>query len=594
MTVQDAPGREANWVDVPAEEVSDVLVASMALGGVDQLFFTSGSEIAFWQEATAKAHALKRPAPRLVTVLHENVTLNAALGYTMVSGRPAATAVHVELGTLAYGAGIHTASRGGYPVLITSGAAPRAYPGTMRGARSNGPYIWAQEIRDQGGILRQYVKWDHRLETQDDAGLIISRALQVALSAPSGPVYLCIPPEVAMRRVSGARFPTLSHLALPEPPSPDPDGIRQLARWLVESRQPMIITNRAGRDPAAVPALVRLAELLAIPVHDGPPFTDRLNFPFDHPLHRSGPPLSDADVVLVVEAQVPWVPGKSGPARDSKVAFIGIDPIASSIPTVEFTADLRLQTDAARALNELYEAAARSLDAAGRRRVAERFERIRQRRAAQEREAEDLALEAGRSTEIQPRWLCHELGRLVDREAILIDDSLSSSSLVQRYYRGDRAGSFFRSGGSAGGWGVGAAVGAKMAAPQRDVVLAVGDGYYMFGVPYAALWTAKAYGAPFLAVVFQNRSYATGTLQVEEFYPGGYAARAGFEGGRFEPGIDFAKEAEACGCYGENVAASGEVAAALRRALEATRNGIPAVVAVELPRLGAQPIAPRA
>ncbi len=581
-----ASGRDAGWAEVSAEEVSDVLVAAMALGGVDHLFFTSGSEIMFWQEATAKARALARPSPRLVNVLHENVTLNAAIGYTMVSGRPAATAAHVDIGTLSYGGAIHTASRGGYPVLITAGAAPRAYPGTMRGAREDGPYYWLQETPDQGGIVRQYVKWDHRLELQDNPGLIVSRALQVALSEPAGPVYLAVPREVAMLPASGARFPTVTQLGLPVAPCADLDGIRELARWLVESESPVIITCRAGRSLAAVPALVRLAELLAIPVHDGPPWTDCLSFPFDHPLHRSGPPLEEADVVLVVDAEVPWIPGVGGPHRGAKVAFVGPDPIAARIPTVEFTADLRLQGASAKALDQLHDAVAGLLDGPRRRRIAERFERLKRRRAEQEADAERLALEAGRSEIVEPRWLCHELGRVVDREAILLDDALSSSGLVQRYYRGDRPGAFFRSGGSAGGWGIGAALGAKLAAPERDVVLAVGDGYYMFGVPSAALWTAKAYAAPFLAVVFQNGSYSTGTTQVEEYYPGGYSARSGFEGGTFEPCPDFAKEAESVGCYGENVIRSADVGPALRRGLDMTRRGVPAVVAVELPRLG--------
>lgn len=578
-----------DWSRTPAEEVSDVLVAAMAAGGIEHLFFSSGSEIMFWQEATAKAQALGRPSPRLVTILHENVTLNAALGYTMVARRPAATAAHVDIGTLAYGGAIHTASRGGYPVLITAGAGPRAYPGTMRGARSDGPYYWLQEIPDQGGIVRQYVKWDHRLETQDNPGLIVSRALQVALSAPPGPVYLVVPREIAMAPVTGAHFPTLAQLGVPALPTADPDGIRQLARWLVDSENPVIVSCRAGRDPAAVDALVRLAELLAIPVHDGPPWTDRLNFPFDHPLHRSGPPLSEADVVLVVEAQVPWVPGVDGPGREARVAIVGMDPIAERIPTVEFTADLRLEADAAKALDQLFDAAAALLDVPRRKRVSERFERLRRRRMEQEREAERLALEAGRSDVIQPRWLAHELGVLVDREAILLEDALSSSGLVQRYYRGSRPGSFFRSGGSAGGWGIGAAVGAKLAAPDRDVVLAVGDGYYMYGVPFAALWTARAYGAPFLAVVFQNRTYSTGTTQVDEFYPGGYAARADYPGGVFDPSPDFAKEADSVGCYGENVTTPAEVGPALRHGLEMARRGTPAVVAVELPRLGQHP-----
>jgi len=114
-------GSEAWWTTTGAEEWADAIVAAMKLGGVDHLFFVSGSELTFYQEAIAKAHAKGRPAPRLVTMTHEHVALNAALGNAMVRNQPAATAVHVDVGTLHYGAAIHTAWRGGYPVLMTAG-----------------------------------------------------------------------------------------------------------------------------------------------------------------------------------------------------------------------------------------------------------------------------------------------------------------------------------------------------------------------------------------------------------------------------------------------------------------------------------------
>src|SRR5579884_358744 len=128
-------GTEAWWGEYPADEWADALVAAMKLGGVDNLFFVSGSELAFFQEAIAKAEARGTPAPRLVTMMHESVALNAALGNAMVRGAPAATAVHVDVGTLHYGAAVHTAWRGNYPVLMTAGTGPRAFPDSMRGAR---------------------------------------------------------------------------------------------------------------------------------------------------------------------------------------------------------------------------------------------------------------------------------------------------------------------------------------------------------------------------------------------------------------------------------------------------------------------------
>ena len=83
------------WVEVPADDNGDAMIAAMAEAGVEYVFFTSGSEIGFYQEAIAKARALGRPAPRLITMTHEHASLNAALGYAAVSGKPAVTAVWI-------------------------------------------------------------------------------------------------------------------------------------------------------------------------------------------------------------------------------------------------------------------------------------------------------------------------------------------------------------------------------------------------------------------------------------------------------------------------------------------------------------------
>jgi acetolactate synthase I/II/III large subunit len=144
---------DPRWQEHNAEEWSDALVASMKLGGVEHIFFVSGAEIAFYQESVAKAQVRGWAAPKLITVPHEGVALNAALGCTMISGQPSVTAAHVDVGTLNYGAALHSAWRGGYPVLITAGTGPRAYPGSMLGAR-NRPVQWVQEPRDQGEIVR--------------------------------------------------------------------------------------------------------------------------------------------------------------------------------------------------------------------------------------------------------------------------------------------------------------------------------------------------------------------------------------------------------------------------------------------------------
>jgi acetolactate synthase-1/2/3 large subunit len=116
------------------------------------------------------------------------------------------------------------------------------------------------------------------------------------------------------------------------------------------------------------------------------------------------------------------------------------------------------------------------------------------------------------------------------------------------------------------------------------VVAVTGDGFYMFGTPIHSLWAARQYGAPYLSIVYQNRSYSTGTLRLSRVYPDGHAARSGYHGGYFDPPIDFAKEAEAAGAHGENVTEPGEVAPALQRGLKSVREGVSAVISVRLPR----------
>ena len=584
MTQANMGNYEASWGQYGADEWSDALVASMKLGGVDNLFFVSGSEIAFWQESIAKAKDREWPAPRLVTVTHEGVALNAAAGDAMVSGKPSATAVHVDVGTLNFGAAIHTVWRGSYPVLMTAGTGPRAFPDSLTGGRDS-PVQWVQEPRDQGEILRQYTKVDHRLEHQDNPGMMISRLLQVAMSEPKGPVYLTIPREVAMQRLPGAaRFPTRDQMGLARPAWPDPTDARRAAEWLIKADNPLLCLAKSGRNPETVGHVVRLAELLALPVNEN--HTDRLNFPTTHPLFGTGPAAKDADAILVMESPIPFSPGAASPKADTKVIWVDVDPVFSRFKTMEHRADLWLPVSTSGAAQAIYEAATSMLTTSDISRIADRRARLDEQKREMVAAAEEAALKSGQRNPIHPRWVAYQLGKIMEPETILLDDALSNAPLVQTYRGRTQPSTYFKSGGSSGGWGSGAAFGAKLARPQSDVILASGDGYFMFGTPMAALWAAAHHGAPFLSVVFVNRSYSTGTRGLRGTYPDGSAISAGnYDGGLFDPPPDFAKMAEAANSYGETVHEPEEVGPALRRGLEQVRTGTPAVVAVMLPTL---------
>ena len=571
------------WQSFRTDEWSDAIVAAMKSGGIDHLFFVSGTEINFFQEAIAKAEERGTPAPKLVTMVHESVALNAALGSSMITGKPAAAISHVDVGTFHYGAALHTAWRGGYPVLIMGGTGPRAFPGSMPGARDS-LVQWHQEPRDQNGIVRDFTKADHRLEHQDNPGLIVSRLLQIAQSEAKGPVYLSIPRETAMLRTGGeSKFPTTQQLGIARPVAPAPDDARDIARWLVKSHAPLVFVERSGRDPAAVEELVRLSELLALPIAENAG-ADRLNFPHTHAHFGTGPRPRDADVLLMLDVVAPFIPGRESPPASAKIAWIGNDPVLARYKTMEYRADIWSPANVTLTLRAIYTQTEKLLDKDDLQRIATRREKLAARKREIESELQDQAAKAAKAGKPNGCFVAHELGKLLSPDAVLLNDAISNSEFVRAYARRQNAGSYFRSGGSSGGWGSGAAFGAKLAAPERDVVLASGDGYFMFGTPMAALWAANFHKAPYLSVVFVNGSYSTGTTGLKNLYPQGVAvAGANWNGGVFDPPPDFAKLAEANGGYGRHVTEAEDVAPALAEGLRQVRNGSPAVVAVRVP-----------
>ncbi len=580
---QPVLGGQARWVEVHADEVADAVVQAMAINGIDYLFFSSGSDIGFYQEATVKARVLGRPTPRLLNMLHEGPNLNAAIGYALVAHRPVATAAHVEVGTLNYGGALANAWASDAPVLITAGQPPLSYGGSRRGARDQNVF-WCQEHPDYGQIVRQFVKWDHVLSPLDNPGVVVGRALQMALTPRRGPTYLVLPRDVAMLPLEGARFPSLAQLGVPDAPAPDPDAVRQAARWLVEARNPLVLPRKAGATAAGAAALRRLCELLALPSNEAR--KERMNLPTDHPLSEAGPRIDQADVILVVENDTPWLPGIDDPHPDAKIIWLGIDPVQSRFVNYEFPGSLRIIADAAKGLDALADEAERLLDAAARGRIADRFEQCRTRHLERRAALERVAREAATQRPISPKWLSYQLGQVLDDDCILLEDSVGNSANVQNYCPTRQPESFFRNSGSSGGWGVAAGFGAKLAAPDKTVVVACGDGFFLYSVPYAPLWAGAKYSAPFLTVVYQNLAYSTGSTALKRHYPEGYSIReSDFEGGLIDPPPDLAKMAESVGCYGENVADPAQVGPALRRALQVVRDGTPAVVAVRLPQL---------
>src|SRR6267378_1774164 len=239
------------------ETAADAWLGLLAARGVEYLFANGGTDFAPVVEAYAKGQALGWRLPEVVVVPHENLGVAMAHGYTMITGRPQAMMVHVGVGTANAVNGLINASRMNIPILFSAGRTPLTESGALPGARNN--YIhWAQEHFDQGGMLREFVKWDFELRHPEQIGTAVDRALAIARSEPTGPVYLTLPREILASSFS-SKFNSNSKIVAASPPAADPDALEQAAKMLGEASHPLLITANGGRTAEGRKAIALLA-----------------------------------------------------------------------------------------------------------------------------------------------------------------------------------------------------------------------------------------------------------------------------------------------------------------------------------------------
>jgi acetolactate synthase I/II/III large subunit len=551
-------------------EAAGALVALLADEGVDHLFINPGTDTAPVQEALAAARAARAPHPQTVLCIHEHVALSAAIGHHMASGRPQSVMVHVDAGTLNLGGALHNAQRNRTPVVVFAGRAPYSPAPDVRGHRDS-PIHWQQEQLDQAAVMRAYGKWAMEVPRGRELAPIARRAFQVAQAPPSGLAYVMLPRE-ALMEPAPADLPR--RLPPPSPAAPDPAALDRVADALAEAERPVVITARSGVHPENVATLVRIAELLGAPVVDQ---RDHLSFPGRHPL-AAGPggegPLRQADVVLLVDVEVPWVPAVAAPPAGATVLQLDVDPAKPTMPLWTFPVDVAVTADSRLALPALEEALR------GRAAPA-RLAAWQARRAEVER-----GIASGRSGRPQdvPEAVLAAVDRALPHDAVVLCEAVTSRLAAVRQI--DRApGRFFQTGSPALGWALGAAIGVKLARPAAPVLALVGDGSFNFGVPTAALWSARRMQAPFVTLILNNHSYYASKRPVQTLYPEGAAALADdFPEADLSPELDYVTLARACGGDGRVVSAPDEVGEALRWAFGLAADGCCVVLDVRLPR----------
>jgi len=272
--------------------------------------------------------------------------------------------------------------------------------------------------------------------------------------------------------------------------------------------------------------------------------------------------VAEADLILVLESDVPWMPARAMPAEHCKIIQCGYDPLFQQIPIRGFTCDLGITGGTAAILKALTRALDSEIDAAS---VAARRRWVDDKRAALQNEWKAAREAVARRIPIHPAWASHCLDAAKDPRAIVVNEY----TLRLEHCGFDQPDCFFGSSSASGlGWGAGAALGAKLAAPERPVVAVLGDGAYLFSNPVAVHHAAALHELPVLFVIVNNSMWNAVRHSAITMYPRGRTAKSNDSPFmRLEKLPLFEQICTAAGGYGERVEDPAALHGAMQRAL---------------------------
>ncbi|KAF7308935.1 hypothetical protein MKEN_01094000 [Mycena kentingensis (nom. inval.)] len=556
---------------------SSVFLKAIADAGIPYVFANWGSDHPALLEDLQRQRAEDgsgKTKPEIITCPNEMVALSAAQGFTQATGKPAAVIVHVDVGTQALAGAVHNVDRARAPVLIYAGASPFSSLGEMRGSRNE--WILAiQDVPDQPAIVRQYMRYTAQIPSGKVAAQFVNRSLQIAMSHPKGPAYLWARRETMEEEVDASAlssgpplraWPPVEASALSStgkytyfhgfPTNLLHTAANTIASALLQAKRPLIVTSHTGRDLETVPLLTRLSTLLSISIVAS--CASAVAVPFSHPFFlgttflngRSHTPrLAQADVVLVLDSDVPWLPGVQPPSPEARVFVVDSgNPLktVSNIGMWHLDAEMICNADARLALEGILAAVEvnSNLLEASAGMVAQRKEELTAQHAEWVRglDAKEDAWPTPGLLELDPRpTLPNYLGLLRTtiaqltpsrslRKTLILNEGITNYAVVWNHMRSEEPGMHLTSGGSSLGWGLAAAIGAYLGGADTQkyelIVSIIGDGSYLFGVPGSAYWIAQRYRTPFLTIVINNGGWKAPQLSMLGCHPSGHGSRA--------------------------------------------------------------------
>ncbi|KDN64888.1 putative thiamine pyrophosphate enzyme [Colletotrichum sublineola] len=564
--------------------------------GVSHCFVNLGSDHPSIIEAMVKGLREKKGSfPRIITCPNEMVAMSMADGYARLTGKPQCVIVHVDVGTQGLGAAVHNASCGRAPILVFAGLSPFTLEGELRGSRTE--YIhWIQDVPDQKQIVSQYCRYSGELKTATNVKQMVNRALQFSKSDPQGPVYLCgarevMEAEIEPYSIRQADWDPVELGGLPK------GAVNKIAEALAGAKEPLVITGFGGRNHAFPAALVELANTVkGLRVVDTG--GSDMCFPADHPGWlglRFGidEAVKTADVILVLDCDVPWINTLCHPKADAKVFHIDVDPLKQQMPVFYIAAESRYRASSLESVEQITshlkgQFAAQLESPEVKQREAKIKESHKKLLATIEEKAQPKA-----DGEFGTGHLSRTLKKLCPEDTIWAIEAVTNTVFVHDNLQPTLPGSWINCGGGGLGWSGGGALGIKLATDFENggkgkfVVQIVGDGTFLFSVPGSVYWIAKRYNIPILTIILNNKGWNAPRRSLLLVHPDGEGSRATNEeiNISFDPAPDYsgiAKAAAGGDLFAARVDKLEELEGVLKKAIETVQGGQPAVLDIKV------------
>jgi benzoylformate decarboxylase len=462
--------------------------------GVEFLFGNPGTTELPLMDALAVETEL-----RYLLALQEASVIGMADGYAQASGKLAVVNLHVTPGLGNAMGMLYDAQKAGSPILVTAGQHDQDFNTTE-------PILWA----DLPPIARPLVKWSAEVHRLADLPRLLHRAAKTALAPPTGPVFLSLPGDILKAE---GEIDLLAPTRIAAQMRGDPAAIKQATTILAEAKRPLIVAGDAVARSKAHAELIELAELLGAPVYSElVPST--ASFPASHPLFRGAMTRMQGPIRKILD-QYDVLFSVGGDLFTLSLPS-DIEPMPAGLTLIHLDTDpwelgknyppqVAILGDPKTTLPDITEALRKAMSSGARGAARQRLDAAKAATLAERDPLKAKAREMAGQTPVQPLSLLNAIGEILPKDAVVIDETISSGAGIRSLIRSDDPQSFYGLRGGGIGWGLPAALGVKLALPERPVLALVGDGSAMYTCQ--ALWTAAHERIAAVYVIFNNSSY---------------------------------------------------------------------------------------